>query len=494
MADPRPLVSKPQYRDYRLDGPEYQLAKEKGLADAQWWVPKIERKTLRRLMKRDNWHALRDTAILFTIIAASGCGSSYLWAEGKYVQFAIVFWIYCTFYTSSADSRWHECGHGTAFKDKWMNDVLYQMASFMVFREPEVWRFSHARHHTDTDIVGRDPEVDARPLDMWNLFLAFFNVQGIQAECGKIWMHVRGELSDAERTFVPWVERFAVFRKARIWLTIYALTVVASIYFRSPLPMMYVFIPYSLGAWHLVMVGVFQHAGLAQDVLDHRLNTRTCYINPVSAFIYWNMHYHIEHHCFPMVPYYNLPELHKILLPQLPKPYNSIFEVYLEMIPALIKQGKDPEYCLQRELPPDPPCQDTEAAVADPTATVCVPDKKGWVVACKVDEVPKGELLRFDVGPKQFCVYHAEDDDLFYATSGLCTHGAADLGDGLIVEKSWIECPKHNGCFDFKTGEAKRSPARIRLGTFPVKVEDECVYVQVTKGNHIQIGYEKNEA
>ena len=73
------------------------------------------------------------------------------------------------------------------------------MASFMVFREPHVWRFSHARHHTDTDVVGRDPEIDARPLDMWSLGLAFFNVQGIRAESAKLWMHARGRMSAAER-------------------------------------------------------------------------------------------------------------------------------------------------------------------------------------------------------------------------------------------------------------------------------------------------------
>ena len=67
-----------------------------------------------------------------------------------------------------------------------------------------------------------------------------------------------------------------------------------------------------MGAWHFVLTGVFQHASLEHDVLDHRLNTRTCYINPISAFIYWNMHYHVEHHMFPMVPYYNLPELHEV--------------------------------------------------------------------------------------------------------------------------------------------------------------------------------------
>ena len=53
----------------------------------------------------------------------------------------------------------------------------------------------------------------------------------------------------------------------------------------------------------------------AQDVLDHRLNTRSCYINPVSGFIYWNMQYHIEHHIFPMVPYYNLYK--KLKIPRL---------------------------------------------------------------------------------------------------------------------------------------------------------------------------------
>merc|ERR1712054_38934 len=146
-------------------------------------------------------------------------------------------------------------------------------------------------------------------------------------------------------------------------------TVFVSMYLRSPLPMMYIFLPYTLGAWHFVLTGVFQHASLQQDVLDHRLNTRTCYINPVSAFIYWNMHYHIEHHMFPMVPYYNLPELHKVLAPQLPKPYNSIYEVYCEMIPALIKQCSDPEYFTERPLPPDLPAPATDA---NPAAVACV--------------------------------------------------------------------------------------------------------------------------
>lgn len=44
--------------------------------------------------------------------------------RGHHALAFLLFWVYCTFYTSSADSRWHECGHGTAFKTKWMNDVM----------------------------------------------------------------------------------------------------------------------------------------------------------------------------------------------------------------------------------------------------------------------------------------------------------------------------------------------------------------------------------
>jgi 3-phenylpropionate/trans-cinnamate dioxygenase ferredoxin component len=42
-----------------------------------------------------------------------------------------------------------------------------------------------------------------------------------------------------------------------------------------------------------------------------------------------------------------------------------------------------------------------------------------------------------------------------------------------------IECPKHNGQFDYRTGEAKRLPACADLRTFPVKVENGLVYVEV---------------
>ena len=70
-------------------------------------------------------------------------------------------------YGSRRDSRWHECGHGTAFKTRWMNDVDLPDRLLHGAARADVWRWSHTRHHTDTIIVGRDPEIAVpRPPDI----------------------------------------------------------------------------------------------------------------------------------------------------------------------------------------------------------------------------------------------------------------------------------------------------------------------------------------
>ena len=69
------------------------------------------------------------------------------------------FFVHGTLYGSVSDSRWHECGYRTALKTSWMNDAIHALASFMVWREAVSWRWSHFRHHSDTIVVGRDPEM-----------------------------------------------------------------------------------------------------------------------------------------------------------------------------------------------------------------------------------------------------------------------------------------------------------------------------------------------
>ena len=146
-------------RDYSLTGADGRLARERGLASAEWYASPIPRKRMKELMQRSDQPALRDTAIWLGVMAL--CGGLGAWLWGSWVGCCRSSSCYGVLYGSASDSRWHECGHGTAFKTRWMNDVVYQIASFMIMREPTVWRWSHARHHTDTLIVGRDPEIVA---------------------------------------------------------------------------------------------------------------------------------------------------------------------------------------------------------------------------------------------------------------------------------------------------------------------------------------------
>lgn len=336
-------------RDYSLLGPDARRAVETGLAAAEWYHTEVPRKVMKELMQRRDGPALRDTALLFgTMIVCAGIGWA-LWPA----LWALPFWaVYGVLYGSAMDSRWHECSHGTAFKTPWMNNALYQVASFCMIRNPVTWRWSHARHHTDTVIVGRDPEIAVmRPPVFFKVIANFFGIFDAISGWGRMLLNASGRLDAEERSFIPDSEQPKVIRVARIWVLIYAATIALAVWMGSILPLMAIGLPRLYGAWHHVMTGLLQHGGLADNVNDHRLNSRTVYMNPVSRFIYWNMNYHVEHHMFPMVPYHALPKLHDLIKHDLPAPNRSIAEGFAEMWPALRRQLANEDYFVRRDLP-----------------------------------------------------------------------------------------------------------------------------------------------
>ena len=176
-SDPRPapgLMRPPDLLDYSLTGENAERAIELGLAEADWYQSPVPRARMRKLLERRDGPGIRDTILWFALIIGLGVATVVLWPSWWAV---LPYLCYAVLYASSSDSRWHESSHGTAFKTDWMNNALYEVASFMVMRESVVWRWSHTRHHSDTIIVGRDPEIVVpRPPDIKALVLGFFNI------------------------------------------------------------------------------------------------------------------------------------------------------------------------------------------------------------------------------------------------------------------------------------------------------------------------------
>jgi 3-phenylpropionate/trans-cinnamate dioxygenase ferredoxin subunit len=100
-----------------------------------------------------------------------------------------------------------------------------------------------------------------------------------------------------------------------------------------------------------------------------------------------------------------------------------------------------------------------------------------WVDACGTDEIEVEDVLRFDHDGRTFALYRSPDDR-FYATDGLCTHEQVHLADGLVMDNI-IECPKHNGRFDYTTGQAKGPPVCITLRTYPIRIDRGRVLIDV---------------
>ncbi len=100
-----------------------------------------------------------------------------------------------------------------------------------------------------------------------------------------------------------------------------------------------------------------------------------------------------------------------------------------------------------------------------------------WVEVCKVGDIEEEDVIRFDYDGRTFAVYRSPDD-MYFATDGLCTHEHAYLADGFVIDNI-IECPKHNGRFDYRTGAAKGAPVCVDLRTYPAKVEAGSVFIEI---------------
>ena len=101
---------------------------------------------------------------------------------------------------------------------------------------------------------------------------------------------------------------------------------------------------------------------------------------------------------------------------------------------------------------------------------------ENWLFVSETKNIEEEDIIRFDNKDKTYCIYLLADG--FYATDGMCTHENVHLEDGLVMDGE-IECPMHQGIFNIKSGKAISPPACNDLKTYPIKIEDDKIYINL---------------
>ena len=331
------------------------MEENKNDISSDWYKTKVDRKELKKLYKRSDLAGFKHIFIFFSFLILLGtlCINSY----GSW-WFILFYLCYCTLW-GGADAIWHECGHGTAFKTRIYNDVFYQIASFMNNFEPVRWRWSHSLHHSYTaSIDPHDFEVEGSifwaPKNLFNFFIVFvpgisliFFHKSLHKEI--IW-HALGLETRVMKECIPDDKKKDCINSSRLFVALWLVIIFCSIILNSLLPILLFLLPKCFASLNMVW-GLTQHMGLKEGIKDHRFSTRSIRLNPIFSFIYWKMEYHIEHHMFPTVPSYNLPKLHNLIKDQMPPARKGLWGAYKEILPALMKQAKDPEYKIPLVIP-----------------------------------------------------------------------------------------------------------------------------------------------
>jgi len=316
--------------------------------DQKWFKPKIDLKLLKELSKRRDGPGWINTISYFVVLFVTGYLSYLSWGSWWALP---AFFAYGTV-SAFAAARWHEYGHRSVFRTRWLNDFFYEISSFICYFEPVSWRWSHTHHHSRTIHVGIDYEIAVPPNSkLINVFLwDLLSLRRYYYESKKILYHSLGIMTQVAKDCVPEYQRSRMIWTSRLFVLITLGTLYWAYSIGSFLPLFLIFTP-SVYGWPLLhLCGLLQHAGLKSNSWDHRESARTFLCGPILGWLlYFNMQYHLEHHIFPQVPFYNLPKLHQIVKDQLPPPNPSFIAGLKEMIPAVIKQTRDPNYFLQKK-------------------------------------------------------------------------------------------------------------------------------------------------
>ncbi|MEM7563725.1 MAG: fatty acid desaturase [Pseudomonadota bacterium] len=295
----------------------------------------LDRKTIKALCRRSDRPGLVFLAKWSLSLLAGAylvfltSGSLWMWPA----MFA-----YGSMMSLAAYAMSHECAHGTAFRTRWLNELVFWLTSLIYMEEPLHRRYTHTNHHTYTLYDGKDSQIPTLPvtLKVWLL-----EVSGLALT----WFHLVallrvmfGRYTELMKTVIPADEFPRIRRNTWIFVAVYsAIGILIAIGVDALL--WYLVIPMLLGQMTVSAFGLIQHVEMGKNepsILDSTRSFRTL---PLVSFFYLNMEHHVEHHLYPQVPFYSLAALNETLRQQLPEPDPGFMRTLLESLSVAVRRS-----------------------------------------------------------------------------------------------------------------------------------------------------------
>lgn len=339
-----------------------------------WYRCKVDKAVMSELMRRSDARAFAQVLPQLGLFALTGTAAWLVYRRIDATNWTwtgplllVVLFLHGTNGSFFGGCACHELSHKTPFATQFWNSFFLRVYAFLSWFDPTGYRASHIRHHQATTHKDHDGEV-VLPLHFdWRsmpFFLAAFAFDPLAFwRLLRFWIAVaRGDLGRDGFFKSKWLQRVVpetdlnarreMIRWARVvllgHLALAALFVATGHWF------LVVIVNFGClyANWLGVLTGVPQHIGLSPDTPDFRLCCRTYTCGWLPGFLYWNMQYHVEHHMFPAVPFYNLPRLRQAIAHDLPRASHGLWATWRdEILPVVRAQRRDPSYVLVPELP-----------------------------------------------------------------------------------------------------------------------------------------------
>ena len=254
----------------------------------------------------------------------------------------------------------HELQHRTVFKSRALNAFFEKFYAFLSWSDYIWYQESHTIHHQATCHADYDGEVPLPirfSLRRWRVWLGLlaWDPANTWQRLKTVWRHANGKVVGDWYNHVLPESDTALRRRHRNWARTLLIGHGALALAFILTGHWFLIVVFTIGThycgWLGMLCGRPQHYGLNPDIPDFRFNTRTFTCSWLPAFYYWNMQYHLEHHMFPAVPFYNLPKLRKAIEHDLPPATHGLVATWKEMLELRRRCIADPKY---RYLPPLP--------------------------------------------------------------------------------------------------------------------------------------------